>query len=260
MASDGALQLRVYAVDDEGLALRNLVQMLEKSDGVELLGHSTDPQQALHFLAAHPVDLLFLDIHMPGLDGFGFLDKLQEPPAVVFTTAYDQYAVQAFQADAIDYLLKPVCPDDLARAIEKAAKRLGNTPETAAGIERFIARHLGHLRTTPVYPTRVTSRVGNRIRVIDLNQVTHFVSEGNLTYAVTPDTRYVVDISLAALDQRLDPTGFLRIHRATIVNLSWIEEVHTWFGGRLLIRLKRGAGELKVARDRARVLKDSLGL
>ena len=83
MLAEGSLQLRVYVVDDEPLALRNLVQMLEKSDGVELLGHSTDPQEAVHFLSAHPVDLLFLDIHMPGLSGFSLLARLQKPPAVV---------------------------------------------------------------------------------------------------------------------------------------------------------------------------------
>jgi two-component system LytT family response regulator len=102
--------------------------------------------------------------------------------------------------------------------------------------------------------------VGERIQVIDLNRVTHFVSAGNLTYALTLDARHVVDISLADLEQKLDPKSFLRIHRATIVNLSWIEEVHAWFGGRLLIRLKRGGAELKVARDRTRALRDSLGL
>lgn len=101
--------------------------------------------------------------------------------------------------------------------------------------------------------------MGRRIQVIDLNQVSHFAADGNLTYAVTAKKRHVVDISLSHLELKLDPGNFVRIHRATLVNLSRIEEVHGWFGG-LLIRLKRGGEDLKVARDRAKTLKDRLML
>jgi two-component system LytT family response regulator len=262
MASDKPRTLRAYLVDDEPLALRNLLRMLEQFEGVEVLGQSTNPEQALVFLSQHEIDLLFLDIRMPGLDGFDLLSRVRNRPAVIFTTAYDAYALDAFRADAIDYLVKPIRPEDLAQALEKAGRWIRSAASSVAdpqAIAQAIARQLIQART-PSYPTRITSRVGGRIQVIDLGQVTHFAADGNLTYAVTLEKRHVVDISLSDLELKLNPSSFVRIHRATLVNLSWIEEVHGWFGGRLLIRLKRGGEELKVARDRARTLKDRLGL
>jgi two-component system LytT family response regulator len=262
MMSNKRRKLRVYLVDDEPLPLRSLQQMLEQLEGVEILGQSTKPEQALVFLSQHDVDLLFLDIRMPGLDGFELLNRIRNRPAVIFTTAYDTYALNAFRADAIDYLVKPIRPADLAQALEKARKRSGSNAAVMAGsqaIAHVIAQQMVQART-PGYPTRITSRVGRRIQVIDLTQVSHFAADGNLTYAVTPEKRHIVDISLSDLELKLNPSNFARIHRSTLVNLSWIEEVHGWFGGRLLIRLKRGGVELNVARDRAKTLKDRLGL
>src|SRR5579862_5147810 len=117
--------LRVYVVDDEQLAVQRLTRLLEATGRVEIAGSTIDPEEALAFLRAHAVDVLFLDIQMPGLTGFELLEQVDAEPTVIFTTAYDEHALQAFQVNSIDYLLKPIDPDRLARALDKLERYTG---------------------------------------------------------------------------------------------------------------------------------------
>jgi two-component system LytT family response regulator len=256
--------LRVYLVDDEPLALKRLSHLLQASRRVEILGKATDPETALDFLRSESVDVLLLDIQMPGTNGFELLAKLPSQPMVIFTTAYDEYALKAFKVNSIDYLLKPIEPKELERALDKV-ERLRRT-DSAARLQTQLQNALEQLaialQTRPTeFPQRIASRVGGRIQFIDLTKISHFQSEEKLTYAVTPIKEYVVDHTITELEHKLDPKRFVRIHRSTLLNLSWVDEVHSWFGGRLLVRLKgEKHSELTVARDRARTLKQSLGL
>ena len=203
--------------------------------------------------------MLFLDIQMPGMTGFELLGRLPAPPPVVFTTAYDRYAVKAFEVSSIDYLLKPVEKPRLAATLDKLERLRGGParPDLRAVIEEVAAA----LRTGPAFPDRIASRSGERVQLVELARVTHFFARDKLTFAASAGKDYVVDATIAELEGRLDPRSFVRIHRATLLNLAWVQEVHAWFGGRLMVRLKDDRHtELEVARDRARAFKERLAL
>ena len=254
-------RLSVFLVDDETLALERLSRMLKDTGRVEIVGAASDPEAALEQLAETQVDSLFLDIHMPGLSGFDLLERLAWQPFVVFTTAHDDYALQAFKVHSIDYLLKPVEPDQLDRALNKlerlVAGRNGSVPPDYRSI--FARLTAAVEKRSRSYPTRIATRSGDRVRFIEFAQISHFFVRDKVTFAATANGNQIVDRSLAELDQELDPSTFVRIHRAIVLNLDYIEEIHSWFGARLLIRLKDGKHtELTVARDRVRALKERL--
>jgi two-component system, LytTR family, response regulator len=251
--------LRAFLVDDEPLALRRLIRLLKASGQVEIVGGTTDPEEALRALSQDPVDVIFLDIEMPGMNGFELLAKIPGQPIVIFTTAFDQYALRAFDVNSIDYLLKPIEPQQLERALNKIENFRGhNSPGWREAIEE-IAKSMRD--SDRAFPAHVSSRTGERIQFIELASITHFLSENKLTYAVTPKKRYVVNHSLTELEQRLDSHKFVRIHRAVLVNIRYVYEMHKWFGGGALVRLKDENGtELAVARDRVRTLGKSLGM
>lgn len=257
------MMLRAFVLDDEPLAVRRLVRLLEQSGRVTVVGSATDPVEAEAQIAAQPLDVLFLDIQMPGLTGFELLARLHPQPLVVFTTAYQQYSLKAFEVHSIDYLLKPIEPAALDRALQKLDRLLGQAaprPEVAALLQQMQAL----LQRAPGgsdFPERLPSRLGDKVEFVEIAQVTYFFAQDKLTYAATPKKNFVIDSTIAELEEKLDPKRFLRIHRSTIVRVACIHELHAWFAGRMMIRLNDEAHtELTVARDRVKDLKDRLGV
>jgi two-component system LytT family response regulator len=253
--------IRAFVVDDEPLAVKRLVRLLEETGRVRIAGSSTDPVDALAALGERQIDVLFLDIQMPGMTGFEMLGMMDPQPLVVFTTAFDQYALQAFEVNSIDYLLKPIEQRHLARALDKI-ERLRATAEPPPDWRQVMQRLAGAMRQqAEEYPERIASRLGDRIHILDLPKVMYFFAQDKLTYAATDGKNYVVDHTVSDLESRLDPRRFCRIHRACLLNLSWAKEVDSWFGGRFLVRLKdTKATELQVARERAAELKKRLAI
>jgi two-component system LytT family response regulator len=250
--------MRAFLVDDEELALRRLARLLEETGRVEIAGTSLDPIDALSFLSSHPVDVLFLDIQMPGMNGFEMLSFLEQQPLVIFTTAFDQYALKAFEVNSVDYLLKPIETQHLERALNKLERiRAGAAPpQELKDLVRQLAGAVGGQ-----YPARIASRVGERMQIVELSKVSHFFAEDKLTYAATPTKKYSVDYSISDLEQKLDPREFYRIHRSVLVHLPWVREMDSRLGGPVLVRLKDEKGtELPVARDRVRGLRERLSL
>jgi two-component system LytT family response regulator len=258
--------LRAYLVDDEPLALDRLTRLLANFEGVTIAGTATDPAEALRFLSGdQTINVLFLDIQMPGMTGFELLSRLEEQPFVIFTTAYDEYALRAFEVNSIDYLLKPIEPEQLERAVRKlerlrplAKQAWQQSSEWPKLLDELAASLRGQRQE---YPRRIASRVGERITFIDVEAVTHFQALDKLTYAIANGRQHSVDQTVAELEQRLDPARFLRIHRAVLVNIDWIQEVNSWFGGKVVVTLKDARHtQLPVARDRVRGLKARLGI
>jgi len=212
-------------------------------------------------LAANPPDVCFLDIQMPRLDGFEVLARLPSQPIVIFTTAYDQYALKAFGVNSVDYLLKPIESESLDRALQKVERLRGSGQLAQPELQALLKQLTDSLRETrPEYPERIASRLGERLWCIDLARVTHFYAEDKLTYAVSDGKSYSVDYAIAELEGKLDPKKFFRIHRSTVVNVDWIKEVASLPGGALNVRLKDGRDtDLTVARDRAREFKARVG-
>ena len=246
--------IRAYVVDDERLAVQRLTRLLEATGRVQIVGSTTDPETAVTFLRGHDVDVVFLDIQMPGLTGFELLERLDRNPRVIFTTAYDEYALDAFAVNSIDYLLKPIESGRLDRALNKLERLAAEPRPDVRALARELASQLsGRL-------DRVASRVGERTTVLDVSRITHLFSRDKLTFAVVDGREHVIAQTLADLEQRLDPRRFVRIHRATIVNVAFVHDLYPAVDAGVLIRLKDGKTELNVARDRVRALKDRLGI
>ena len=256
--------LRAYIVDDERLAVERLTRLLEATGRVRLAGSAIDPETALAELGDREVDVLFLDIQMPGLTGFDLLERLDRDVPVIFTTAYDRYALDAFAVNSIDYLLKPIEADRLDRALDKLTRLAGQPRPDVRALARELAAELGTGPSTPLGAgrrlERIASRVGERTTVLEVARISHFFSKDKLTFAVSGGRDHAIDYTLAELEDRLDQRRFVRIHRATIVNLAFVAELYPGVDG-MLIRLKDDRKtELSVARDRVRDLKDRLGI
>jgi two-component system LytT family response regulator len=261
--------LRVYLVDDEPLAIERLERLLKNFEGLHIAGSATDPAEALEFLARESVDVLFLDIQMPGMNGFELLSRLpgepQRQPFVIFTTAYDEYALRAFEVNSIGYLLKPIDPQQLEHALKKLDRlRPATRPDwqQSADLPELLKGLAASLRgRQPDYPRRIASRVGEHISFLDVDAVTHFVAQDKLTFALVDGRRHAVDQTIAELERRLDPARFLRIHRSALVNVDYIHEINSWFAGKVILSLKDSQHtQLPVARDRVRMLKSRMGI
>jgi len=251
------MRRRAFVLDDEPLAVKRLTRLLEDTGRVEVAGSDTDPERALASLNAHPVDVLFLDIQMPGMTGFDLLERLGREPFVIFTTAYDRYALNAFEVNSVDYLLKPVEPERLARALDKLDKFHAPDATDVRALARQLSAELSPQRRLD----RIASKVGERTTILDVARITHFFSKDKLTFAAADGREHVVDATLSELEERLDPRRFVRIHRATIVNLAFVQELFPALDGGVVARLKGDRKtELSVARDRVRGLKDRLGV
>jgi len=252
--------MRAFLVDDEPLALKRLARMLSATGRVEIAGTSTDPVEAVAAIQKVRPDVVFLDIQMPEMSGFDVLSKLSPQPLVVFTTAYEQFALQAFEVNSIDYLLKPIEGSKLDRALRKLESIQAGAlarPEFHA----LLAQVSASIRGRSDSLERLPSRVGERIEFVDLARVTHFFAHEKLTYAATAGRNYVIDFSIQQLEEKLDPKKFARIHRSTIVAIKYVHELYPWFAGRMKLQLKdERQTELDVARDRVKILKERLGI
>jgi two-component system LytT family response regulator len=242
--------------------------LLAAFDSVIVAGSAVDPEKAIEFLnndCGVPIDVLFLDIQMPGITGFELLSRLNSQPFVIFTTAYDEYALRAFEVNSIDYLVKPIETAQLERALKKldrlrpvAKSEWQQSPDLSRLLQELTASLRGQFSE---YPRRIASRVGERISFLDLDVVTHFIAHDKLTYGVVDGRRHAVDQTIAELERRLDPGRFLRVHRSVLVNVDSIHEVNSWFAGKVMLSLKDAQRtQIPVARDRIRALKARMGI
>ena len=242
--------IRAFVVDDEQYARERLRQLLSGVPDVEIAGEAANGEQALAGIAALRPDLVLLDIQMPGASGLEVAACLPRPrPKIIFCTAFDQYAVDAFELHAVDYLLKPVNRVRLFQAIE----RIRRMPEleAEAALDRVAETVKGKC-------TRLLARSGDRFHVISQRDVVYFSSEGGLTRLNTRDRQYILEPTLNDLEERLDAATFFRVSRSAIVNLNAVTEVHMIAGGIADAVLKTGA-KLEVSRRRLKELLDRLG-
>ena len=242
--------MRVLLVDDEELARSRLRSLLQGYDDIEIVGEAQDGEEAIERIDELKPDLVFLDIQMPGCSGTDVVESLRSPrPRIIFCTAFDQYALDAFELAALDYLLKPVTRARLAKAIERARQSSLEANESslaqaaASGVPRagrFLAKRAG------------------RYRVVSQSEVLYFAFEEGLTKMHAVDQEYCMDPTLNELEERLDPSVFFRISRAAIVNLDHVQEVLPLPGGYGWVTLK-GKIRLEVSRRRLKDLMNRLG-
>ncbi len=231
--------MKALIIDDERLARAELRRLLEKHPDVEIVGEARDAEDALSQIDRTEPELLFLDIQMPGANGFELLAQLDRVPLVIFTTAYDDYALKAFEVNALDYLLKPVAPERLAAALAKIAGVKARSP-LGAGQQIFV-------------------KDGERCWFVARREIVLLESEGNYTRLYFGGHRPLVLRSLNYLEDRLDPAIFFRASRKHILNLKFIESMDAWANGGFLVRLK-GNIEVEMSRRQAQKFKEIMSL
>lgn len=252
------MKVRALVVDDEPFARQRLVRMLgELHPHVEVVAEGASGSEAAEAIDdVHP-DLVFMDIELPEFDGFEVLRRVEHRPAVIFTTGHDQYAVQAFQAAGIDYLLKPIEPERLQQALDRFDKSRATHDD---GFDKRVETLLRSWRIHPGtrdYLERIAVRLGERILLIDVKDVTHFYAKDKYVFLVTVTGKeHIVSQTITELEEQLDPNLFVRVHRSTIVNSKHIKEIQIWFGGkyRLVLADKEGT-QVVVSKNMARKLK-----
>lgn len=240
--------MKALLIDDERLARNELRRLLEAFPDIEVGDEAANARQAREKIAALKPDLLFLDVQMPGESGMDLLASLEPPvPQVIFTTAFDEFAVKAFELNALDYLLKPVDPARLASAVERLKDKAG----TAASPEE---------KPAPLAESdKVFVREGDRCWFVEVRSIRLLESEGNYTRVHFDDAQPQLFRSLNAMEGRLDPKAFFRANRRQIINLAWIDKIEPWFSGGLLVQLKGGA-KVELSRRQAQEFRERMSL
>lgn len=240
--------MKALLIDDERLARNELRRLLAAHADIEIVGEAKDAEDALQKIGELKPELIFLDVQMPGTDGFGLLEQLEPPaPTVIFTTAYDEFAVKAFEFNALDYLMKPVDPNRLVAALEKLRLR------GAAAEGETVPQH----RLAP--EDKVFVREGDRCWFVPVKSIRLLESEGNYTRVHFDDNKPQLFRSLTAMEERLDAKHFFRANRKQVINLAWVDGIEPWFSGGLLVRLKGGL-KVELSRRQAQDFRERMSL
>lgn len=251
------MTMRVLIVDDEPLARRGIALRLERHKDVELIGEAEDGEAALAAMAAHAPDLVFMDVQMPGMSGLEALRLLSpsDRPLTVFLTAYDRFALQAFEVHALDYLLKPIDDDRFAEAVDRARETLANRRTRSQ--QGCMDELLDALPGSPRYATRFAVRIGHRVAIVPAEEVDWIAATGDYVSLHVGDREYLIRETLHRFATRLDPSKFVRIHRSTIVCVDRIVEMRALSNKDCMLRL-RDDTPLRVSRTYGEALRRAL--
>ncbi|HKZ01763.1 MAG TPA: LytTR family DNA-binding domain-containing protein [Pyrinomonadaceae bacterium] len=250
--------IRVLIVDDEPLARGVLREMLQSDPDVTIVGECANGKEAVHAIRELAPELLFLDIQMPEIGGFEVLDALEEgqTPHLVFVTAYDQYAVRAFEVHALDYILKPFDRERFQTSWQRAKAQL--LRERNGGVEQKILSLLEDLKAGTKYLERLVIKSSGRIYFLETNEIDWIQAEGNYVSVHTGKKAHLLRETISSLEKQLDPKKFLRIHRSAIVRIDSIKELQPWFHGEYHIILHDGT-QLTLSRNYRDRLHEALG-
>ena len=250
--------IRTVIVDDESLARERISNMLAADPLIEIIAECANGQDAIEAIQLHSPDLVFLDVEMPGVDGFAVLEALSPGriPTIIFVTAYDQYAVRAFEVYALDYLLKPFDQERFDKALERAKSQISNHRSDALN-ERILSA-LEEIKTRPVHLERLVIKMNGHVFFIKAEEIDWLEAEGNYVRLHAGKESYLLRDTITALESQLDPKRFIRVHRSAIVNIDRITELQPWFHGEYRIILGEGV-QLTLSRTYREKLHDLLG-
>lgn len=240
--------MKALIIDDERLARKELTNLLQEFPEIEIVGEAVNAEDAEEKIQSLQPELLFLDIQMPGKTGFELLQGLESVPEVIFTTAYDEYALKAFDFNALDYLLKPIEPDRLKESVNKLLQRTKKEEEASEEPEKKLG-----------IQDRVFVKDGDKCWFVKLENIRLFESDGNYIKIYFDNYKPMIHKSLNALDERLDDRAFFRASRKHIINLNWVEGIESWFNGGLMVML-RGGDKVEVSRRQAARFKEMMSL
>lgn len=234
--------IRTLIVDDEPLARERLRTLLQHESDVEVIGECADGRQAVSAITADAPDLVFLDIQMPVLDGFGVLQALDDRPlpAIVFVTAYDQYALRAFDVHALDYLLKPFTARRFQKALQRARDELVREEGQSSPLEKRLMNLLDDLNGEKKHPKRLVVKASGRVYFLKIDEIDWIEAEGNYVRLHVGANSHLLRETMKGMEAALDPDRFIRIHRSTIVNTERIRELQPLFHGEYAVILQDG--------------------
>ena len=241
------MSITAIIIDDERLARKELRSLLDQHRKIEIIDEAVNADEALQKIHEKRPNLIFLDIQMPGKSGFDLLEQLDYVPEVIFTTAYDEYALKAFEVNALDYLLKPIEDDRLRDSIDKVCEKI-DIGEPSISSDGILTEN-----------DQVFVKDGEKCWFIALKDVRYFESVGNYVKVHFDSNRPMILKSLNNLEKKLDSKTFFRANRKHIINLRWIQKSETWFNGGLLVTVN-GEETIEISRRQAAKLKDMMSL
>lgn len=241
--------MKAIIIDDERLARKELASLLSAFKNIEIVAEAVNVDDAYEKILRHDPDLIFLDIQMPGKTGFELLEMLDQVPEVIFTTAYDEYALKAFEVNAFDYLLKPIQPERLTDSLNKLFKKENNQEQN----------HYQNNNKKLGLNDQVFVKDGERCWFVRLSNIRLFESDGNYIKVYFDNVKPMIHKSLNALEEKLDDRLFFRASRKHIINLNWVDNIEPWFNGGLMVKLK-GDEKVEVSRRQAARFKDMMSL
>ncbi|MCJ8290795.1 MAG: response regulator transcription factor [Crocinitomicaceae bacterium] len=246
-------EFRTIIIDDERLAREELKSVLKDFVEINIIDEAQNGDEGIEKINRLKPDLIFVDVSMPGMTGFEMLKKLDEIPYVIFVTAYDEYALKAFEVNAVDYLLKPVDIDRLTETIEKLKQKEDSDFESSQSVKTIRGDRMLSLND------RVFIKDGEKCYFVKLEDVRMLESDGNYVKVFFGTNRPLILRSLNSFEDRLDPAYFFRANRKFIINLEWVEHIENWFNGGLQVELK-GGDKIEISRRQAIRFKEMLSL
>ncbi len=248
--------IRTLIIEDEKPALDRIRGFLATLPDIEILDSTDSGKIAAALIDELKPDLIFLDIHLSDISGIDLFHLISYKPLVIFTTAYNQYAIRAFEVQAIDYLLKPFSLERLKVAVNRAKETLDGNLSSEQNIKNLLSKW----SPQKDYLKRIPSKIGDKIYIINEDKIVYFASDQKLVFAHLEDTKYLVNYKLEELSARLDPEKFFRIHRSTIVNLNYVQTIEAWFGGGYKMKVRdKQKTELTISRAAGKLLRQKLG-
>lgn len=231
---------RVLVADDEAFARQRIIQLLARERDFQVVSECAHGSEAVQAIRELKPDVVFLDIQMPELDGFGVLEAIgpDHMPPTIFATAFDQHAIQAFEVNALDYLLKPIDPDRMAKALDRVRAWRRNAEPN--GLRQQLEGLLASVRQDGTHLTRILVKQDDHHIIVKVGDIQWIEAEDNYVRMHMETDSHLLRISMAAMMSRLDPRQFRRIHRSSIVNLDFIREIQPWFSGDHVVMMKDG--------------------
>ncbi len=245
-------KIKCVIVDDEELARQLLTEYLQDYDHIDIVAECASGRQAIEKIDALEADLVFLDVQMPGLDGFDVLENIRTNPFVVFCTAYDKYAIKAFEKNAIDYLLKPLDKERFDQAVQRATERIRQNETNFTHIQEETS-----VREVQGYSKNLFVQKNEKLVNLPVQNIVHLEASKDYTIISTQTDQFVSSLGISKLEEKLDPEIFIRIHRSTIINLQKLAEIERYGAGSLAARMENGK-VFPISRSYAKAIKEKI--
>ncbi len=243
------MKINCLIIDDEPLARELLREFLGQHDDLNLIGECSKGTEAVDKIDELKPDLIFLDVQMPGMNGFDVLDEINHDPFVIFTTAYDQYAIKAFERNAVDYLLKPIDQERFKLAVDRAIGRM-NTEQNNVG---ELLRNMKTENKTS-YDSHIFVQKSEKLINLPVDEIEHLEASGDYTILTTKNDQFVSSSGIGKLEEILNPETFIRVHRSTIININCLKEIEKHFNGGMIVKMNNGRS-FPVSRTYAKLIR-----